>query len=77
MSAYVDRVQAAAEHDPVVGRGFLRVSGLIDPPGALLRPGLIWRTLRRPHRSQHRLARSSSSALTTADLSEGRSRWSS
>ena len=47
MGGYVDRVQAAAEHDPVVGRGFLRVSGLVDPPGALLRPGLIWRTLRR------------------------------
>ena len=47
MAAYVDRVQAAAEHDPVVGRAFLRVSGLVDPPGALLRPGLMWRTLRR------------------------------
>ena len=48
MAAYVDRVQAAAEHDSVVGRGFLRVSGMIDPPGALLRPSLMWRTLRRP-----------------------------
>jgi hypothetical protein len=31
----------------VAGRGFLRVSGLIDPPGALLRPGLIVRILHR------------------------------
>ena len=46
MAAYVDHVQAAAAHDPVVGRGFLRVSGLIDPPSELLRPRLMWRTLR-------------------------------
>ena len=47
MTAYVDRVQAAAEHDPVAGQGFLRVSGLMDPPRALLRPSLVWRTVRR------------------------------
>ena len=45
MAAYVDRIQAAAEHDSVAGGAFLRVSGLVDPPNALLRPGLMWRTL--------------------------------
>ena len=71
MAAYVDRVQAAAGHDPVVGRGFLRVSGLLDPPSALLRPRLIWHTLRQ------RLATHSDStsppppAQAPADLSHG------
>ncbi len=45
-AAYIARIQAVAEHDPVVGGAFLRVSGLIDPPSALVRPPLIWRTLR-------------------------------
>ena len=69
MAAYVDSVQAAAEQDPVAGRGFLRVSGLIDPPSALLRPGLMWRTLR------HRFAAHTDApglpppAQTPADLS--------
>ena len=44
-AAYVDRVQATAEHDSAAGRAFLRVSGLIDPPSALMRPRLMWRTL--------------------------------
>ena len=44
-AAYVDRVQAAAEHDSIVGRAFLRVSGLIDPPSTLMRPSLVRRAL--------------------------------
>ena len=76
MTAYVDRVQAAAEHDCVVGRAFLRVTGLVDPPGALLRPGLMWRTLRAP-RAAHT---SSPASLSSAQRSSGESQesqWSS
>jgi 2-polyprenyl-6-methoxyphenol hydroxylase-like FAD-dependent oxidoreductase len=68
MSVYVDRVQTAAEHDPVAGRGFLRVSGLIDPPGALLRPGLIVRTLHR-----HVATPTGSHGLPSSDLGLDRS----
>jgi 2-polyprenyl-6-methoxyphenol hydroxylase-like FAD-dependent oxidoreductase len=42
---YVDRVLGAAERDPEVARRFLRVAGLVDPPSALFRPGLVGRLL--------------------------------
>lgn len=45
ISGYVARVQAAAAHDPAVGRAFLRVAGLVDPPPALLRPTTAARVL--------------------------------
>ncbi len=68
-AAHVDRVQAAAEDDPVAGRAFLRVSGLIDPPSALIRPRLMWRSLlRRPSAAG---AGSPASAEMSADLSRG------
>ena len=76
MAAYVDRIQAAAEHDSVAGGAFLRVSGLVDPPNALLRPGLMWRTLRAP-RAAHT---SSPASLSSAQRSSGEgqeSQWSS
>ena len=71
MAAYVDSVQAAAEQDPVAGRGFLRVSGLIDPPSTLLRPGLMWRTLRRRFAAHTDAPETSPSSQTPADLSQG------
>jgi 2-polyprenyl-6-methoxyphenol hydroxylase-like FAD-dependent oxidoreductase len=46
LAAYVDRIQQVAEHDPSAGAAFLRVTGLVDHPRALLRPDLLRRALR-------------------------------
>jgi 2-polyprenyl-6-methoxyphenol hydroxylase-like FAD-dependent oxidoreductase len=43
---YLARLLAGAAHDPRLGRAFLRVTGLVDPPQALLAPGLAARLLR-------------------------------
>lgn len=42
-NAYVARVLAAAENDPVVVDRFLRVSSLMDPPSCLFHPALVGR----------------------------------
>ncbi|MFF0310674.1 FAD-dependent oxidoreductase [Streptosporangium sp. NPDC004379] len=46
LNAYVRRLQRAAAHDPAVAVAFGRVTGLLDPPSALMRPGVLWRALR-------------------------------
>jgi 2-polyprenyl-6-methoxyphenol hydroxylase-like FAD-dependent oxidoreductase len=43
---YVSRLQAAAAGDPELSRAFIRVTGLVDRPEALLRPGTALRVLR-------------------------------
>jgi 2-polyprenyl-6-methoxyphenol hydroxylase-like FAD-dependent oxidoreductase len=70
ITAYVDRVQAVAERDYAAGRAFLRVAGLIDPPAALMRPGLMWRTLK-PLGPQPRPPGSAPSAQPSAQPSQG------
>ncbi|WP_162793330.1 FAD-binding monooxygenase [Streptomyces globosus] len=42
---YMPRVQAAAAHDPVVARGFIRTASLVDPPQSLMRPSMVGRVL--------------------------------
>jgi hypothetical protein len=44
-NAYVSRLQAAATRDAELSRAFVRVTGLIDPPEALLRPATALRIL--------------------------------
>lgn len=45
-NTYVARLHAAAAHDPDLGRAFVRVTGLVDRPDALLRPHIAFRVLR-------------------------------
>jgi flavin-dependent dehydrogenase len=42
-NAFMPRLQAAATRDSEVSRAFMRVAGLVDPPQALMRPGIISR----------------------------------
>jgi 2-polyprenyl-6-methoxyphenol hydroxylase-like FAD-dependent oxidoreductase len=46
LNRYLARLFAGAAHDPRLGRAFLRVAGLVDPPQALLAPGVAARVLR-------------------------------
>ena len=46
LNRYLAMLLAGAAHDPRLGRAFLRVAGLVDPPQALLAPGVAARVLR-------------------------------
>ncbi|GAA3085892.1 FAD-dependent oxidoreductase [Streptosporangium carneum] len=46
LNAYIRRLQWAAARDPRVAVAFTRVTGLLDPPSALMRPAVVWRALR-------------------------------
>jgi len=52
LNKYVDRVLTATEYDTVALDQFARVTSLVDPPTALLRPGMMWRAARATHRGQ-------------------------
>lgn len=45
---YVGRLQAGAAHDARLGRAFLRVTSLVDPPPTLLRPSVLLRAITAP-----------------------------
>ncbi|UTT50512.1 FAD-dependent oxidoreductase [Rhodococcus gordoniae] len=61
-NAYVGRILAAAENDPVVVDRFLRVSSLIDPPSHLFHPALVGRVCAGNLR-RHRKADGASAAI--------------
>jgi 2-polyprenyl-6-methoxyphenol hydroxylase-like FAD-dependent oxidoreductase len=46
VSTYLARLHAAAAHDAHLAIAFTRVAGLVAPPQALLRPGIVLRVLR-------------------------------
>ncbi|MGW0481093.1 FAD-dependent oxidoreductase [Nonomuraea sp. NPDC003214] len=46
MNAYMAKLQVAATRDGAVTRTFMRVAGLVDPPQALMSPGMVFRVLR-------------------------------
>ncbi len=46
VNGYVTRLQAAAARDSALSRAFMRVTGLVDRPEALLRPSIARRVLR-------------------------------
>ena len=46
-NAYVPRLHAAAATDPALTVAFARVTGLVDPPQALMRPDRLLRVLTR------------------------------
>ena len=46
VSAYIARLHAAAANDAGLASAFLRVTGLVEPPQSLLRPGIAVRVLR-------------------------------
>ena len=45
-NGYVERLLRAAEHDPIVAAAFGDVSDLLAPPQSIMRPKILWRTLR-------------------------------
>jgi 2-polyprenyl-6-methoxyphenol hydroxylase-like FAD-dependent oxidoreductase len=49
-NAYMAKLQAAATQDGQITRTFMRVAGLVEPPTALMRPGMMVRVFRNAKR---------------------------
>jgi 2-polyprenyl-6-methoxyphenol hydroxylase-like FAD-dependent oxidoreductase len=47
INRYMERVHAAAGHDPIVCRKFFEVLNLLSPPTSLMAPAIAWRVLGR------------------------------
>lgn len=65
---YIPRVHAAAARDSKVATAFVRVSGLVAPPSALLRPGIVLRVLRH---NMFRNSRTKPMPTRTAEVAPG------
>lgn len=61
-NAFMDWVLTAAETDPLVALQVTRVTGMVDPPSLLLRPGFLARVAR-VHRTRGRDLRASADVL--------------
>jgi hypothetical protein len=61
LNGYVDRVLAAAEHDDLAARQFMRVTSMLDSPAHLFRPAVARRAL-----AGRRLAPAAAPDLTAA-----------
>jgi 2-polyprenyl-6-methoxyphenol hydroxylase-like FAD-dependent oxidoreductase len=59
---YIGALHAAARHDARLGIAFVRVSGLVDEPAALLRPRVALRVLRASRRARQMEGAASGSA---------------
>jgi hypothetical protein len=49
-NAYMAKLQAAATQDGQITRTFMRVAGLVEPPQALMKPGMMFRVFRNAKR---------------------------
>ncbi|HJQ02154.1 MAG TPA: hypothetical protein VJ851_11170 [Jatrophihabitans sp.] len=58
-NSYIPMLQSAAVQDERLSDAFLRAAGLVDPPTALMRPGVISRVLRQAGRRGQRAAAAS------------------
>jgi 2-polyprenyl-6-methoxyphenol hydroxylase-like FAD-dependent oxidoreductase len=68
VNAYMGRLLAAAERDPVVARAFMHVTGMLAAPPSLLRPALALRVLR-PRRGTSRPALAARAAAPVPEVS--------
>lgn len=67
INRYVAAVHRATRFDPEVGRAFLKVMNLLEPPTSLMKPGMMWRVWRvnrrHPAKDQPATALPAASAL--------------